>query len=326
MAPHVVCIGEALVEMVRPELDLPHDRLGSYQGPFPSGAPAIFASSAARLGSAHGLTVGFLGAVGRDAFGDVFREKLRIDGLDTSGLLQRDGQATGIAFVQLNRDGSRSFVFSRGAAADLPSDTVRPEYFANVRAVHLSGSSLALDARLRESCWRALELGLASNPRCLVSFDPNFRVEMAGAAETRELARRALEHVTHLLPSGDELAFVMGERDWRAGAERAFATCPRLEVIVLKRGAAGCLLLTRSSLESGGSAIPGVPAEERYPTGAGDNFGGAFLVGVLAGLPLESAAHHACAAGALAVEERGLMKTFGWSEVAARAAQEASHT
>src|SRR5688500_10828176 len=111
MAPHIVCIGEALVEMVRTELDLPHDQLGSYEGPFPSGAPAIFASSAARLGRAHGLTVGFMGAVGRDAFGDAFREKLRSDGLDAQWLLQQAGRTTGLAFVQLNSDGSRSFVF-----------------------------------------------------------------------------------------------------------------------------------------------------------------------------------------------------------------------
>jgi fructokinase len=326
MPPHLVCIGEALVELVRTELDLPHDRLGLYEGPFPSGAPAIFASSAARLGRVHGITVGFLGAVGRDAFGDVVLEKLRGDGLDTSGLLRSEGQATGIAFVQLNRDGSRSFVFSRGAAADLPRASLSDPYFAEVRALHLSGSSLSLDPQLSGSCWRALDLALSSNPGCLVSFDPNFRVEMASATETRALAQRALAHVTHLLPSGDELAFVMGTPDWRAGAQRAFETCPRLEVIALKRGAEGCLLLTPANLAAGGSVVAGVPAQERYPTGAGDNFGGAFLVGVLAGLSPEDAAAHACAAGALAVEERGLMKSFGWAEVAARAAESLSPT
>ena len=317
MAPHVIGVGEALVEMVRSELDLPHDRLGSYLGPFPSGAPAIFTSSAGRLGASHGLSAGFIGAVGRDAFGDVFVEKLRADGLDTSALV-RSREATGIAFVQLNRDGSRSFVFSRGAAADLASDALDPEYFAAVRALHVSGSSLSLDPRLRETCLRALGLSLRRNPECLVTFDPNFRIEMAGAQQARALSRPLLEQVTHLLPSGDELSFLMEQPSWQAAALRAFEQCPRLQVIALKQGASGCRLLTRATAESGGVHVAGVAAEERYPTGAGDNFGGAFLVGVLAGLELEEAARHACAAGALAVEHPGLMKDFSWADVQQR--------
>jgi fructokinase len=309
---------------VRSELDVPHDRLGQYEGPFPSGAPAIFASSAARLGRAHGIRVGFLGAVGRDPFGAAFAQKLHADGLDTSGLLHSAKEATGIAFVQLNRDGSRTFVFSRGAAAELTAAALGPAHFSDVRALHVSGSSLARDARRHGACLCALQLALQSNPRTLVSFDPNFRVEMADATKTRELSRPLLAQVTHLLPSGDELAFVMGEPSWEAGARRAFEVCPRLEVIVLKQGARGCLLLTRSTVTTGGIPIPGVPADERYPTGAGDNFGGALLVGVLAGLELPAAARHACAAGALAVEERGLMKTFDWAEVSRRAADGAA--
>ncbi len=43
-------MGELLCEVMRPEADLPLDRPGTFLGPFPSGAPAIFIDTAARLG------------------------------------------------------------------------------------------------------------------------------------------------------------------------------------------------------------------------------------------------------------------------------------
>lgn len=62
---NVVSIGEALVEIMRPSVGQPLDYPGEFRGPFASGAPAIFAIAAARLG----LPTAFIGAVGDDAFG-----------------------------------------------------------------------------------------------------------------------------------------------------------------------------------------------------------------------------------------------------------------
>ena len=60
MALDVIAIGEALVEVMRKRIDDPLDTASDFVGPFPSGAPAIFADQAARLGH----KVGFIGAVG----------------------------------------------------------------------------------------------------------------------------------------------------------------------------------------------------------------------------------------------------------------------
>jgi fructokinase len=65
MAPEVIAIGEILVEVMRPRVGEPLDHTGLFRGPFASGAPAIFAVAAARLGA----QVGFMGSVGTDAFG-----------------------------------------------------------------------------------------------------------------------------------------------------------------------------------------------------------------------------------------------------------------
>ena len=68
----VITIGEALVEIMRSSAGQPLDITGEFHGPFASGAPAIFAVAAARLG----LPTVFIGAIGDDAFGRFLEERL----------------------------------------------------------------------------------------------------------------------------------------------------------------------------------------------------------------------------------------------------------
>ena len=50
----ILTIGEALVEVMRTDIDQPLDKPGPFVGPYPSGAPFIFAVQAARLGYGNG--------------------------------------------------------------------------------------------------------------------------------------------------------------------------------------------------------------------------------------------------------------------------------
>ncbi|MBE3138566.1 MAG: sugar kinase, partial [Actinobacteria bacterium] len=58
-------MGEMLVEIMRPEPNMPFNENGEFLGPFPSGAPAIFADTVAKLGHSAGI----IGGVGVDGFG-----------------------------------------------------------------------------------------------------------------------------------------------------------------------------------------------------------------------------------------------------------------
>ena len=62
----IVIMGELLVEIMRAEEDVQLFETGKYfRGPFPSGAPGIFISTAARLGHSAAIISG----VGNDDFG-----------------------------------------------------------------------------------------------------------------------------------------------------------------------------------------------------------------------------------------------------------------
>ena len=99
----ILTFGEALVEVMRTDVDQPLDQAGPFEGPYPSGAPFIFAVQAARLGA----RVGCIGCIGDDAFGRCLLRQLEQDGVETSVVHTLPGYTTGVAFIAYSGDGSR---------------------------------------------------------------------------------------------------------------------------------------------------------------------------------------------------------------------------
>lgn len=91
-------MGELIVEIMRPRPEMPHGVIGEYIGPFPSGAPAIMISAAARMGAKTGI----VGGVGKDAHGDMLVGRLEQYGVDCRYVLRSDKSSTGNAAGALN--------------------------------------------------------------------------------------------------------------------------------------------------------------------------------------------------------------------------------
>ena len=68
----IMTMGEIIVEIMRDGVDQPLDKAGVFRGPYPSGAPAIFIDTVARLG--HRAAI--VGGVGDDDFGKCLLERL----------------------------------------------------------------------------------------------------------------------------------------------------------------------------------------------------------------------------------------------------------
>jgi sugar/nucleoside kinase (ribokinase family) len=298
MNPRFISIGEALVEIMRPSPGQPLDRPGEFVGPYASGAPAIMAVAVARLGE----EVGFIGAVGDDAFGRLLRNRFTEEGVDSSLVQIPEGRATGVAFVAYEEDGSREFIFHlrNAAAGALRPEGLEANYFADVAWLHLSGSTLALSADCRDTCERALELTKSRGGK--LSFDPNLRTTLMSIERSREVYAPFMQAADVLLPTVEEahsLTETMDD-DSAAGA----LLCGEDQIVVLKRGREGCSVYHRGRrIDAAGFAV-----EEIDPTGAGDCFNAAFLTGLDHGWPLEKAARFANAAGALAVTKQGPME------------------
>ena len=103
----IVTMGELLCEIMRPAENVELYENGYFRGPFPSGAPGIFISTAARLGCSTCIIAG----VGNDDFGKNILDRLKRDGVDVSRVLKSDKGSTGVAFVTYYSDGERKFIF-----------------------------------------------------------------------------------------------------------------------------------------------------------------------------------------------------------------------
>jgi len=291
-------MGELLCEIMRPEADMPLDEAGIFHGPFPSGAPAIFIDTVARLGHSAGI----IGGVGMDDFAKCLIDRLTKDGVDCSLITQYDEGATGVAFVTYFSDGSRRFLYH---FPDTPA--TRPEapdigkLGDDIRYFHIMGCSLMAK---REFGLEIIKLmrELASKG-VKVSFDPNIRVELMKDKSVFDIVQKVMEHCSVLLPGVSELLMISGEENVEDAVEACF-TNQTLKIIVLKNGSEGCTVYTRDDCISLGV----YPVDVKDPTGAGDCFDGAFICGLLEGKSIREAAEMATAAASLNTAVLGPME------------------
>ena len=292
-------MGEILVEIMRPGPDMPLGEAGIFNGPYPSGAPAIFIDTVARLGHEAGI----IGGVGRDDFGRCCIDRLKKSGVDTSLVTESDNGSTAVAFVAYDSAGERSFIFHIGntpaalACCPCEGDIVSPAptFF------HIMGCSLMADESLCREILKTAELFHKLGAR--ISFDPNIRTELLGPRGLADLIAPIMAKCSVLLPGYAELLAVSGAQSMEAGVEALFEN-PVLEIIAVKLGHEGCRVFTRSEDFKLG-VYPITPAD---PTGAGDCFDAAFLCGLADGLPLPDAARQASAAAALNTAAFGPME------------------
>jgi len=307
MAIEMLAIGEALVEVMRTRVGDPLDRASEFVGPFPSGAPAIFADQAARLGH----KVGFIGAVGDDDFGTCQLDRLSRDGLDVSHCPRIPDRATGVAFVTYFSDGSRRFLYhiAHAAAGQMPS--LDPEYVKQAKFLHICGSSLSVSERMRDACYDACEIVKAAGGR--ISFDPNLRPELLGGEEAlRRICSPVLDLAYVVLPSGAEAELLTGVEGVDQACWALLERGPK--VVALKRGAQGCSVFTEEAVVD----VPAYKVIASDPTGAGDCFDAGFVVGLLEGLTMEKVGLLANACGALGATVKGPMEGAFTREIVER--------
>lgn len=296
----ITVIGESLVEIMA---DQPgHGFLTplALTGPYPSGAPAIFASQAARLGQ----PVALISAVGRDDFGTLQLARLAANGVDTSAITVHPDLPTGTAFVRYRPDGARDFVFNIRHSAS-GATTLNPDAHAILSQtdhLHVMGTALFSPALLAANL---TALGIVRARGGTVSFDPNLRREILDAPGMKAALARVLSLCDLYLPSGPELTLLTSAQTEAEALTELLTLGPR--AIILKRGARGATYHDPTQTLH----HPAVPVTEIDPTGAGDCFGATFVSLWLRDLPPAQCLSLACAAGALAVTKRGPMEGAG---------------
>ncbi len=239
-----------------------------------------------------GIKVRLLGCVGQDRFGDHLLDTLRKTGVDVRGVQRSSRSLTGILYINVTRDGQRTFFGSRGANQFMRSPDVPAGSLLSSTAAHLVGYSFLNP--VPEKIARQILRQFHSRGK-QVSLD----VGMEPSKRIPKKILRLLPQVDLLFVSSDEAAILTGKSNppesflqlQRAGAKE----------IVMKLGKRGCLITDGEILRE----VPSFAVRIMDSTGAGDAFTAAFLQARMRGWPKLEAALAANAAGAAAASRVG---------------------
>jgi len=287
--PDIVALGEPLVEFNQARSADPHAYLQGF-----GGDTSNMAIAAARLGA----RVGYVTHLGDDAFGRMFLDLWRTEGVDTAGVALDAAAPTGVYFVAHGPKGHEfSYLRAGSAASRMRPDTLPREVVQRARLLHASGISQAISASACDTVFAAFDTARAAG--ALVTYDPNVRLKLWPLARARAIVLASLAQCSWCLPSQDDadVLFPGAAPDavvdalHRAGAPG----------VVLKQGAQGCIVSDGTRRERiAARKVASVDA-----TGAGDCFDGAFATRLLAGDDPFKAAAYANAAAALATTGYG---------------------
>jgi fructokinase len=232
----------------------------------PGGAPANVLVAMSKLG----LKTAFIGKVGDDMHGELLRQTLVDNHVETKGLIEDPDVFTTLAFVQL-KDGERTFSFARkpGADTQIRADEVNMDILNQTRIFHFGSLSLTNEPA-RSATIYAVEQ--AKKAGALISYDPNYRAPLWPSQEAAEQEMRSvIKYVDIMKVSDEETKLLTGVEDPYEAAQ--ILLDQGVKCVVITMGKDGAMLRTeRFTVKE--------PSQTRKvvdTTGAGDSFWGGLL-------------------------------------------------
>jgi len=285
----IVCLGIMVADVVgRPLRTLPEagrlvlvDEMSLHTG----GCAINTATALALLG----LPVEVIGKVGMDPFGDFLVRRLEERGIGSRGVARDPEVGTSATMVMVDPDGERRFVHYIGANACLTLEDVDLAMVEGASILHVAGALVlpGIDGQPTAGLLQKAHSAGVTTFLDTVWDDTGQWMQLLGPC---------LPHVDYFVPSLAEAQALTGLDEpgdvARALLDRGVGT------VVLKMGADGCLVVTRTGEPL---RVPAYEVEAVDATGAGDAHAAGFIAGVWQGWPLERTARLANAVGALCV-------------------------
>ncbi|KGR77344.1 carbohydrate kinase family protein [Ureibacillus sinduriensis] len=262
----ILCVGELLIDFFSTDRNTNLADSEAFMKRA-GGAPANVCAAIAKLGGeAH-----FCGKVGNDAFGDYLQNSLEQANVNTTLLVKDSTLPTTLAFVSLQEDGQRDFIFNRGADANLSIEDVPLHTLDSMKIAHFGSATALLPGRLKDTYKSFIEA--AKVKQSYISFDPNYRSDLWKGDEVEfiKLARDLIARCDFLKVSDEELLLLTGEPDITKAVFELHAL--GAECIAITLGKKGTFL----SFKGETATIPSIPIHAVDTTGAGDAFVGATL-------------------------------------------------
>ncbi|HTL40278.1 MAG TPA: ribokinase [Pseudolysinimonas sp.] len=277
----IVVLGSANMDLVVRQPRLPHPgetMFGSSFDQVPGGKGLNQAVAAARAGG----DVGFLGAVGRDAFGEALRRCLEQDGVDTHGVVEVD-EPTGTAHISVLDGGENAIVVVSGANA-----AITELDDASKRRIEDARYLVAQFERPLELIGEAFVLARGLGIQNVLTPAPVQPVDHA-----------LLQLVDILIPNAQEACELAGVDD---ETEAAVALSRTVGMVVMTRGSRGALVARDGAVLT---EVAPRKVEAVDTTAAGDTFAGVLIAFLAEGAALDDALDAATVAASISVTRPG---------------------
>lgn len=249
--------------------------------------------------SIFGMPSSFIGKIGDDELGLLFKSDQEQYGVNTMLLKSEHSSGRSMVFVS-GGNAERTFAVYLGAALDLVPEDLKPEYFEGHDYFHIEGYLVQNQALIR----KAVEL--AHDAGCIISLDmASYNVVESNNAFLHDIIDR---YVDIVFANETEAKAFTKLPDPKKSLEEISTHC---KIAVVKVGKDGSWV--RSGDEE--YQIPAWPAEPVDATGAGDTYAAGFLYGHSLGMPLKVCGEIGSIIAAKVVEVIGTkMNVNRWKE------------
>lgn len=265
----------------------------------PAGAEANVATLLARLGRRTHWT----GALPKNALGRLAAESLRAAGVDTAGILWREGGRMATYYVEFAappRGIQVTYDRAGSCAAGLAADELDWNSILDARLLHLTGITPALSASCRAIVLEAVARAKASGVP--ISFDVNFREKLWSAAEAAKTIMPLVQGVDLLFCNAADAARVFSYAGPKERVAQDLLECTRARHLVVTFAEQGALLWNgKEWLHE-----PARPTQIVDRLGAGDALASGVIHGWLAG-DLSAGLRYGVTLAALALSQHGDM-------------------
>ena len=233
----------------------------------PGGAPANVAVAAAKLG-AH---TAFIGKAGKDIHGEYLKTVLEKENVETEGMLLDENYFTTLAFVNVDKNGERTFSFARKPGADIKmeKEEMDVDILDKTYIFHIGSLSLT-EQPARDTTYYAIRR--AKEKGSIISYDPNYRASLWQDEETAKKHMRSLVPYVDIMKISDEETKLLTDKESPEEAAKILFQ-KGVKIVIVTLGSDGAYLYC----QDGGVYIPGFLSKAVDTNGAGDSFVGGFL-------------------------------------------------
>ncbi len=294
----VVLIGRVTLDFNPNEMNRTLDKVKTFSM-YLGGSPGNMAVGINKLGK----SVGFIGCVSNDQFGDFVINYFNDRGIDTSQMVRsKHGERMGLTFTEIKSPTESSILMYRDQVADLqisPQD-VDEQYIADSKILIVSGTALAASPS-REACLIAAQYAKKHGTRII--FDIDYRPYTWQSKEEISIYYSLLASMSDVvIGSRDEVNLTeLLDEEATEPADHVLAEkyiAQGNKIVIIKHGKKGSIAYTS---DKKAYKVESYHIKLLKSFGGGDAYGSAFVYGLLAGWDVPDALQHGTAHAAMVV-------------------------